>query len=143
MITQEWLSGYIYYENLVNKLEDEKKEAIADAAWKTSNRREMAVQQSRGNGSETRNVKYVDKIDRLTRQIEEIREEMQKIIDAIKTVQSPRSRSLLQLKYIEGKSWEAVAEVLGVCEKWAREELNSRAVRELERGIKKTGSFPV
>ena len=143
MITQEWLNGYIYYENLVNKLEDEKKEAIADAAWKTSNRRETAVQQSRGNGTETRNVKYADKIDRLTRQIEEIREEMQKIIDAIKTVQSPRNRALLQLKYIEGKSWEVVAEVLGVCEKWARETLNSRAIRELERGIKKTGSFPV
>ncbi len=143
MITQEWLNGYIYYENLVNKLEDEKKEAIADAAWKTSNRRETAVQQSRGNGTEMRNVKYADKIDRLTRQIEEIREEMQKIIDAIKTVQSPRNRALLQLKYIEGKSWEVVAEVLGVCEKWARETLNSRAIRELERGIKKTGSFPV
>lgn len=128
---QTWLDGYIFYEKMVKELERKKHEALQDAIRITSCPKSAAVQQSRGNSTENRNVRYIDKIDRLNAQILEMQEYMSDVESAVATVKTGKYRMLLQLKYIEGETWEDVAEALDMSVKWVREELYSRAIREL------------
>ena len=62
---------------------------------------------------------------------------MAEVESAVNYVSNPKYRLLLRLRYIDGESWESVAEVMGMSEKWVREDLNSRAIRKLERCAKK------
>lgn len=128
---QTWLDGYIFYEKMIKELERKKLEALQDAIRITSYPKAAAVQQSRGNSTEDRNVRYADKIDRLNAQIQEFRGYMDDVEAAVATVKTGKHRMLLQLKYIEGESWERVAEALGMSVKWVQGELHSRAMREL------------
>jgi len=128
---QTWLEGYIFYEKMIKELEHKKHEALQDAIRITSCPKPVAVQQSRGNSTEDGNVRYIDKIDRLNAQILDMQAYMNDIESAVSSVKTGKLRMLLQLKYIEGETWEEVAEAMGMSEKWVREEMNSRAIREL------------
>ena len=128
---QTWLDGYIFYEKMVKELERKKHEALQDAIRITSCPKSAAVQQSRGNSTENRNVRYIDKIDRLNAQIIEMQEYMNAVDSAVATVKTGKYRMLLQLKYIEGESWEDVAEALDMSVKWVRGELHDRALRKI------------
>lgn len=131
MTIQTWLEGYIFYEKMIKELEHKKHEALQDAIRITTCPKTVAVQQSRGNSTEDGNVRYIDKIDRLNVQILEMQAYINNVESAVAAVKTGKYRMLLQLKYIEGETWEEVAEAMGMSEKWAREEMNSRAIREL------------
>lgn len=133
MTIQSYLEGYIFYEKLIRELEKRKQEALHDAIRITSYPKEISVKYTMGNNAEDKNIRYIDKIEKLNARISEIQKEMYDIENAVRTVQTVKYRMLLELKYLEGESWENVAEALGMSDKWVREELNSRALRELKR----------
>ena len=132
MTTQMWLEGYRFYEKMLAELEKKKREALEDSIRITAYPKDTAVQSSRLNSTEERNIKYIDKVQRISVQIEESKKYICDVQNAIATVSNMRHRMLLQLKYIEGETWEEVAEAMGMSEKWVRETLNGRAIKELE-----------
>lgn len=137
MITQDWLNGYRFYKQVVEALQLRLSAALSDSIRITSRPKDVAVQSSRGNSTEDRNIQYISKTEAISNQITEYRGYMAEIETAVNSVSNPKYRLLLRLKYIDGESWESVAEVMGMSEKWVREDLNFRAIRELERCTKK------
>lgn len=137
MITQDWLNGYRFYKQVVETLQLRLSAALSDSIRITSQPKDVAVQSSRGNSTEDRNIQYISKTEAISNQITEYRGYMSDIEAAVNSVGNPKYRLLLRLRYIDGESWESVAEVMGMSEKWVREDLNFRAIRELERCTKK------
>lgn len=137
MITQDWLNGYRFYKQVVETLQLRLSAALSDSIRITSRPKDVAVQSSRGNSTEDRNIQYISKTEAISNQITEYRGYMAEIETAVNSVSNPKYRLLLRLRYIDGESWESVAEVMGMSEKWVREDLNFRAIRELERCTKK------
>lgn len=137
MITQDWLNGYRFYKQVVETLQLRLSAALSDSIRITSQPKDVAVQSSRGNSTEDRNIQYISKTEAISNQITEYRGYMSEIEAAVNSVGNPKYRLLLRLRYIDGESWESVAEVMGMSEKWVREDLNFRAIRELERCTKK------
>ncbi|HCB94372.1 MAG TPA: hypothetical protein DEP65_00970 [Ruminococcus sp.] len=137
MITQDWLNGYRFYKKVVETLQLRLSAALSDSIRITSQPKDVAVQSSRGNSTEDRNIQYISKTEAISNQITEYRGYMSDIEAAVNSVGNPKYRLLLRLRYIDGESWESVAEVMGMSEKWVREDLNFRAIRELERCTKK------
>ena len=137
MITQDWLNGYRFYKKVVETLQLRLSAALSDSIRITSQPKDVAVQSSRGNSTEDRNIQYISKTEAISNQITEYRGYMSDIEAAVNSVGNPRDRLLLRLRYIDGESWESVAEVMGMSERWVREDLNFRAIRELERCTKK------
>ncbi|MDO5311504.1 MAG: DUF1492 domain-containing protein [Clostridia bacterium] len=137
MITQDWLNGYRFYKQVVETLQLRLSAALSDSIRITSRPKDVAVQSSRGNSTEDRNIQYISKTEAISNQITEYRGYMAEIESAVNSVSNPKYRLLLRLRYIDGESWESVAEVMGMSEKWVREDLNFRAIRELERCTKK------
>lgn len=137
MITQDWLNGYRFYKQVVETLQLRLSAALSDSIRITSQPKDVAVQSSRGNSTEDRNIQYISKTEVISNQITEYRGYMAEIESAVNLVSNPKYRLLLRLRYIDGESWESVAEVMGMSEKWVREDLNFRAIRELERCTKK------
>ena len=137
MITQDWLNGYRFYKQVVETLQLRLSAALSDSIRITSQPKDVAVQSSRGNSTEDRNIQYISKTEAISNQITDYRGYMSEIEAAVNSVGNPKYRLLLRLRYIDGESWESVAEVMGMSEKWVREDLNFRAIRELERCTKK------
>ena len=137
MITQDWLNGYRFYKKVVETLQLRLSAALSDSIRITSQPKDVAVQSSRGNSTEDRNIQYISKTEAISNQITEYRGYMSDIEAAVNSVGNPKYRLLLRLRYIDGESWESVAEVMGMSERWVREDLNFRAIRELERCTKK------
>lgn len=137
MTTQEWLESYRFYEKMIRELEQKRREALEDSIIITSYPKETPTYGSHSNTAEDRNIKYIDKVQRIDEQIRIFKKYILNVQDAISSVGNMKYRMLLQLKYIENETWEEVAEAMGMSDKWVREELNSRAVKELERHIGK------
>lgn len=137
MITQDWLNGYRFYKQVVETLQLRLSAALSDSIRITSRPKDVAVQSSRGNSTEDRNIQYILKTEAISNQITEYRGYMAEVESAVNSVSNPKYRLLLRLRYIDGESWESVAEVMGMSEKWVREDLNFRAIRKLERCAKK------
>lgn len=133
MTTQEWLEGYKYYEKLLIMLKERKKELLWDNIHITSYPKDIAIRSSQGNLSEEKNIKYLSAIEEIDNQIDEISKEVSNTRKVIWSVTKPQYKMLLIARYIEGKSWEDIAETMECSEKWLRETLNSRAIKEVEK----------
>ena len=87
-------------------------------------------------------AKLLDIQDLYNRQRDKLMDLMWQIETAIAKVQDSRSRTLLGYKYIDGLSWEEVAEKMGLSDKWVRTDLHAKALREIakSRGVHSSAS---
>lgn len=65
-------------------------------------------------------VRKVDLEAQLDSRIDELRAQNYRIQNAIDAMLEPRERRLLNLRYLEGRSWASVNTRLGVSETWSR-----------------------
>ena len=139
MTTAEWLSGYRYYIKLFNMLTKKKKELLHDNIKVTTNPEAVWSRAQGGNSVDERNAKYADKAVQLQQQIDISEKNYKNIEIAIEAVSKPKYKYILKMKFIYGASWEKIAEDLELSEKWVREQLYLRAIKDVERVIKEKG----
>lgn len=89
-----------------------------------------------GNSQEAALIRYIefkDKVAEKCAELLKLQEQIEEIIDA---VQEPTLAVLLRRRYIDGLTWEEVAEALGYSVRWTIKRLHPDALREAEKFFK-------
>ena len=76
----------------------------------------------------------VDKLNSLKAEQEQAQEtairEMAKVVEAIQSVEDPKQREILQRRYIEGQTWDTIAQEMGYTWRWLIK-LHGQALAEI------------
>lgn len=132
MTTEEWLDGYPYQLKLISVLEKKKDELLGDATRTTK----YITDEPRGKTYESANEKYLSKVEEVSEQIRIAKKTVTDIENAIYSVENPKYRILLIMKYMFGESWENISETLGMSDKTVRERISFKAIKAVEKIIK-------
>ncbi len=127
MTVKEWLSRGRKINQEIEALIDEQERLMRVIGTLRPDK----VQQSRGNVSEDKMVRYIEYKQRLDDAIDRCYDTKREIYDAISQVKDSTLRTLLILRYISFKSWEEIAEIMH----YSRSQLN----RFHAKAIKKIG----
>lgn len=133
MTTKEWLNRGRRLKQRLSFLEKERDRALENAERVTAAPVADKVQTSPENSSEKAMAAYADyaaQVQALFHQVSLFRIEL---MAALAKVRNDRLRLLLFLRYLDGETWETIAEELEVSVYWARSRLHDRAVRAVEK----------
>lgn len=132
MTTKDWLSRAIHIDNEINQLLEEKTKVLSRATKSTTSLKSERVQTSRNNSSESKFLNYVAYSEIIDSRIDELYKTKRETVSAIWKMKNRTLRMLLFAKYIQGKSWEQVAEIIHRQDvKWVRTGMHSKALNEV------------
>ena len=132
MTAKEWLMRARRLDAEIGALIEEQKRAWDRAVSAAAGCTDDKVQTSRTNTSEARFVCYADYARRIDRRIDELYAVKCEIMDAIARVEDGTLRTLLIERYINFKTWENIAERLGMTEEWIRKRLHRKALEKID-----------
>ena len=110
MTAKEWLSRVRRMDAEINALILARQDAFTQACGTSAGGRDDKVQTSRRNTSEDIFIKYADYTRLIDRRIDELYAVKQEVMTAVSKLEDGVLRTLLIEYYINGKTWEQVAE---------------------------------
>ena len=125
MTTKEWLSRAVLIEEEIQSLKSEMDSLILPSGGSGER-----VQSSGKNSTENRFVSYAEYSRELKKQIDKLYEIKREIMEVISKVKDNTSRVLLIKRYINGQTWEDIADEMYYSDKWVRTKLHSKALAE-------------
>lgn len=130
---KKWLLRGREAQKYIEILEIYSSEAFDEACRITGAPKEINVQTSRVNSSEIKNIKYADSRRAVEIELKKLKKIRREIMDVVQTLKNDRQRTVLICYYILCKSWEEVAESLGL-DMRSIYRIRDRAVSELAKG---------
>lgn len=136
MTTKEWLLQYRNLNKLINEKLVERENILTLACKVTGSATEDKVKTSATNTSETWFIKYAEVTTEIDAKVDELVSIGEEIKSVIYKVSDLRLQTLLIGYYINGKTFEALAEDMELSEKWVRTGLHGQAINEIEKNRK-------
>lgn len=112
MDAKEWLGRARRIDAEINALIEEQKRAWDRAVSLTTGMTDDKVQTSRSNTSEDKFIRYADYAREIDRRIDQLYTVKQEIMSVINKLEDGTLRALLIEYYVNGKTWEQVADGL-------------------------------
>lgn len=132
MTIKEWFEKGRKLGEEIEALKEQKEKAFFAACNITPAVDRERVQESTQNGTERKFTKYAEYSELIDNRIAELMEYREKMLNAINKVESPIYRTLLIERYINCKSWEETAEIIGYSREHLCRELIDKALSKIE-----------
>lgn len=136
MTTKQWLERGMFCEQRIKSLERFKKDALQSAVQITQVLKQDVVQTSPQNNAEARNLQYIIDVANINEQISSLKKVMQEVTEVIFSVGNPRYQTVLQLRYLEGKKWDEIADDMAYRDVRTIYRLHIHALESAEKIIK-------
>ncbi len=139
MTAKEYLSQVYWLNTIVNnKLEQkEELEALAERTTVDLTEEKVSGRNRSTSPMEDAAVKLIDLSHQINDDIDELINLKKEIAGTIKKVGDYRYRTILEMRYLQGKLWEDVARDIGFDKRWVMR-LHSRALKEVDEILKLT-----
>lgn len=139
MTVKEYLSQVYWLNTIVNnKLEQkEELEALAERTTVDLTEEKVSGRNRSTSPMEDAAVKLIDLSHQINDDIDELINLKKEIAGTIKKVGDYRYRTILEMRYLQGKLWEDVARDIGFDKRWVMR-LHSRALKEVDEILKLT-----
>lgn len=136
MTTEEWMERANGLDDLIKEMQESYQKALDASCKMVSVPKRVCVQESKKNTSERNMVSVAVFSEMISTLISERYEIIAEIAEAIEQVPDNRLKTLLYARYINHKTWEQVAESVGVSDVWVRRNLREQALQEIEKILK-------
>lgn len=133
MTTEEWMDRANGLDDLIKEMQVSYQKALDASCNMVSVPKRVCVQESKQNTSERNMVSVAVFSEMISTLISERYEIIAEIAEAIEHVPDNRLKALLYARYINHKTWEQVAESVGISEKWARTSWKDQALEEIKK----------
>lgn len=135
MTTKEWLNRGWQQDKYINSLLAEKEEALTRATSVTVSAEGERVQNSSGNSTERKMLKYAEYSELIDKQVDRLVDIKSEIIKAINRVEDNILRTLLIDRYIRFMKWEQIAVDLNYSYEWTVKRLHPKALEKIKEFI--------
>lgn len=132
---KQWLNRARNIDKEIDILKQEKVEAFEDATKITSAAEGERVQISADNGSENKFIEYSEYSVLVDKRIDELYAIKCEILNAINAVEDGTLRRLLELRYLQGETWERIAQSMHYSYKHIVHSLHPKALKKLKEVI--------
>ena len=134
MTVKEWLSRAQNINKAIDALIDERDKAFAEACKITAPPSDVErVSGTHDNATENKFTIYAEYTRMIDVKIDELYATKNEILAAIDAVNDNTYRALLTRYYVNGETWEQIAEELNYSVYWTRSGLHDRALAEVEK----------
>lgn len=132
---KQWLNRARNIEKEIDILKQEKVEAFEGTTKITSAAEGERVQISVSNSSENKFIEYSEYSVLIDNRIDELYAVKCEILNAINTVEDGTLRILLELRYLQGETWERIAQSMHYSYKHIVHSLHPKALKKLKEVI--------
>ncbi|MCC8160103.1 MAG: DUF1492 domain-containing protein [Oscillospiraceae bacterium] len=137
MTAKEWLLRARNIDAEIRELRKGRERALTEATSAAVNADGERVQTSNGNTTEKKFINYAAYSEAIDKRIDELYAVKREILTVISEVDDAALRTLLIAKYINGKTWEKIAENMCYSEYHVKRRLHSQALRAVEEILRK------